>query len=135
MGGSYLGQEGVGGTTWGSTLSTSSLTAAALTGGPSITVPLAGDYDFSGQASTYNSAGDSLASIFISTSTGASWTAGDAISYGYTSYQALTMNCHKKLTGLAANTTVSMYYAVSNVSYPASFYNRNLWARPIRVSA
>lgn len=135
IGGQRLGQEGVGGNTWGTWLSTNSLTTVALSGGPSVTIPLAGDYEVVGQANAYNAAGDSLIGFTLATAGGTGWSFLDAMHYGFTSYQGITITGQKTITGLSANSIVSQYYAVSNVSAPGYFYNRNLWVKPIRVSA
>ena len=135
IGGQRLGQEGVGGNTWGTWLSTSSLTSVALSGGPSVTIPLAGDYEVIGQANAYNAAGDSLVGFTLATTGGTGWSFLDAMHYGFTSYQGITIAGRKTITGLSANSIVSHYYAVSNASAPGYFYNRNLWITPIRVSA
>lgn len=132
VGGASLRYENGGGSTWGGWTACSSITYVAT--GANITVPLAGDYDMSGSAISYNAATDSLHAIMIYRNSYGSvgWTASDASHYGYTSYQAATLFGRRTLT-LAASENVKLAMAVSNSSYPGYFYNFNLWATPVRV--
>lgn len=132
IGGAPLRYDGGYGWTWGMWVACSSLSHQAT--GVSLTVPLAGDYDMTGSAISYNAAGDSLHSIALyRTSYGTvNWNYTEAAHYGYTTYQAATMVAHRTLT-LAASENVKLTMAVSNASYPGYFYGMTMYAYPVRV--
>jgi hypothetical protein len=133
VGGSQLAYDGGYGWTWGTWVACSSLSHQAT--GVSLTVPLAGDYDVTASAISYNQAGDSLHSIAIyRTSYGTlNWNYTEAAHYGYTSYQAATNVAHRRLT-LTASENIKLTMAVSNASNPGVFYGMTMYAYPVRVA-
>jgi hypothetical protein len=120
---------------YGAGVTTSSLTAADLSG-PYVTVPLAGDYQLQGSAFCLNSVGGNLGGCFF-------WIASDgATGWSFTDFAtttAATNNVGASIsgtrlrTGLSASTQISLRYATSSGTNSAQFWNRYLSATPVRV--
>lgn len=128
--------EGIGGRDYSVSEQTANLNHSALaTAGPSITAPLAGDYDVSGSAQAQQTASGGLASIlfWIPGYGNVPWMNGDAAFY--TNTEALTSGKidGQRLITLTAGGTVELRYATSSAANPVKFYNRNLYVKPIRV--
>lgn len=136
LGGGAMRVEQVGGRDWTVTETTASVTDTTLaTAGPSIVVPLAGDYEIEGSAGAIVDAGALGAPALFIVATGdavLSWTLADALFYGPAG-AVDKMRARKTRAALAASTTVSLHYATSNAGGAAAFYNRSLWLRPVQV--
>lgn len=132
IGGSALRVENVGGSAWGVWESATSVTFAVLpTPGPTITAPLAGDYDVSGSAMAYGNTVDVGALMLWKTGDGApSWNPYDAVEY-VGAARAVTIAVRKKRTGVAAGDVFELRYGVSGGN---TYFNaRSLYVQPVRV--
>jgi hypothetical protein len=115
--------------------STSATTTVGLSG-PSVTVPLAGDYLVTGGAvCAVNSAGNLAGFIFKGTGdSDAVWSSTYVYStLNYASVYGNSASGIQKKTGQTANQVIEMRYAVSNGAYIAYFNNRFMTVTPIRV--
>jgi hypothetical protein len=136
IGGSTLRVESVGGIDWNTTEQTASIFATTLpTPGPAITVPLAGEYSCQVRAMVEQTGAGGAPALFV-------YAPGDGSTRGWNNAEAVlytgVAGAGSELTGermrtLTAGSVVEARYATSNASYPAAFYNRSLYVRPIRV--
>jgi hypothetical protein len=116
--------------------STASLTSAGLsTYGPSVVVPLAGEYEVTALAGV-NGISTSLsasAGLFVQLNGAAAlnWTVADALEF-VTAQSPRTL-ATEALMDVAAGAKIELRYATSNTSAAMGFYRRKLLVRPIRV--
>lgn len=137
IGGSELAVENVGGVDWNTREACASLTLAALTTpGPSITIPLAGEYRIRGKAvgAQANGAGTGGVALGIWTFNDGpvNWNLGGALFYTSIAGTGAPMVVEATRTGVAG-TVYELRYATSNGSAPSTYYARSLYARPVRV--
>jgi hypothetical protein len=118
----------------GAQVNTTSGTPVALTGGPSLTVPLAGDYDIDMSAGMFSTgAGVTMyAQLFVagavSTQVGALTVSNPAAN---PPAQFITVGIVGRQAAVAAGAVLEFRYLVSSVS--GNYKDRCLRARPIRV--
>lgn len=116
--------------------STSTYVNSGLSGSPSITIPLPGDYYSSVTANGKTSNASPAPGVFISYNGSApgSWDGADSLAGGgaATSY---VLSAQKAGTLTAASQTVSLVWLNANIGGTASFYNIRVSTTPIRVKA
>lgn len=114
---------------------TSTSYTALTTAGPSITLPLAGDYDVTIGADIYGGYDSSFnpVSAMMSYDIGATGASNaDAIIYGAYALTASVSSVRRK-TGLSAVTLTAKYKANSNPANAPSFSNRFMLITPVRI--
>lgn len=114
---------------------TASTTYTALaTAGPSVTVPLAGDYDVEISA-LGSSSGTDNEPIMMSFDTGATAAIdGDAASTGsFVATYVAQLGRTRRKTGVAAASAITAKYRSNKSPQTVTFKNRRLSVRPIRV--
>ena len=109
----------------------SSLTFGDLaTVGPSIVVPLAGDYMCRAKANAQTNTTSANIRIWVTGDTAFVWSA-DTDAQGYQGNHVL--NAFVKRINVSSGNTIKIVYAVSNAGVNAEFWNRQLEVLPIRV--
>lgn len=109
----------------------SALSGTTVVGGPTITVPLAGEYlvtGFAQVATTINSASANL--LLWKTGDGAP-AAATADSIGFAEQASLSA---QRVLTCAASDSVELRYASSSTGSQARFWNRGIYVTPLRVS-
>lgn len=136
VGGAELRASAVGTYTTPVTGSTSTYVNSGLSGSPSITVPLPGDYYSRVTANAKTSNSSPAPGVFISYNGSApgNWDGSDSLAGGgaATSYP---LAAQKNGTLTAANQTVSLVWTNANTGGTASFYSIYLTTTPVRVKA
>lgn len=136
IGGGALSASAGGTFTTPATGSTSTYVNSGLSGSPSITVPLPGDYYSSVTANGKTSNSSPAPGVFISYNGSApgNWDGADSLAGGgaATSYP---LAAQKAGTLTAASQTISLVWLNANIGGTVSFYNIRLSAAPVRVKA
>lgn len=111
---------------------TESATYVALTGGPSITLPLAGDYEMGHFAGMEQSVATAICRATLKLGTAG---AADTESFIFEAVNATGLGSGSKTmtrSGLATGAVVEMQYK-QIFGGKATFGNREMWCRPVRV--
>jgi|688.fasta_scaffold57056_4 microcystin-dependent protein len=136
VGGSPLTASAVGTYSSPATGSTSNYVNSGLSGSPTITAPLAGDYITRVNANAKTSNSSPAPGVFISYASAApaSWDASDSLAGGgaATSY---VLGAQKRGTVTAASQAIALVWTNANIGGTASFYSIYMSATPIRVKA
>ena len=100
--------------------------------GTQITVPLAGDYQFTGEVHSYCASLSSILLVRSDTAYGNNWNAYHAAKYDAEalSYESLAST---RTIACLANSIVHIRIANSNTAQPAYLNNGQIWAIPVRV--
>lgn len=134
LGGPALKVEGVGGRSYNTWESTSSVNYTTLTTpGPAVTVPLSGEYDVTGYAQARQNTNGNGAGILIwKTGDGSpTWSTADSQIVTLGNYSG-SLSARRTLT-MAGGDTTELRYASSQATSSAQFYNRSLYVTPVRV--
>jgi hypothetical protein len=136
IGGAPLTASAVGTYSSPATGSTSNYVNSGLSGSPTITAPLAGDYITLVNASAKTSNSSTAPGVFISYASAVpgSWDGSDSLAGGgaATSY---VLGAQKRGTVTAASQAIALVWTNANISGTASFYSIYMSATPIRVKA
>jgi hypothetical protein len=136
IGGAPLTASAVGTYSSPATGSTSTFVNSGLSGSPTITAPLAGDYITRVNANAKTSNASPAPGVFISYASAApgNWDSSDSLAGGgaATSY---VLGAQKRGTVTAANQSIALVWTNANVGGTVSFYGIYMSATPIRVKA
>ena len=136
IGGSPLTASAVGTFSSPATGSTSTYVNSGLSGSPTITAPLAGDYITCVNANGKTSNSSPAPGVFISYASAVpgSWDGSDSLAGGgaATSY---VLGAQKRGTVTAASQAIALVWTNANIGGTVSFYSIYMSATPIRVKA
>jgi hypothetical protein len=136
IGGAPLTASAVGTYSSPATGSTSSYVNSGLSGSPTITAPLAGDYITLVNASAKTSNSSPAPGVFISYASAVpgSWDGSDSLASGGAG-SSYVLGAQKRGTVTAASQTIALVWTNANIGGTVSFYSIYMSATPIRVKA
>ena len=136
IGGSPLTASAVGTYSSPATGSTSNYVNSGLSGSPTITAPLAGDYITRVNANAKTSNSSPAPGVFISYASAVpgSWDGSDSLASGGAA-SSYVLGAQKRGTVTAASQAIALVWTNANLSGTVSFYSIYMSATPIRVKA
>lgn len=137
IGGSPLTASAVGTYTTPATGATSNYVNSGLSGSPTITAPLAGDYITRVNANAKTSNSSPAPGVFISYASAVpgNWDSSDSLASGGAAGASYALGAQKRGTVTAASQAIALVWTNANISGTVSFYSIYMSATPIRVKA